>query len=300
MTDAEYEAIAARFSDDGLDGSPADTQVVSAGVGLTVAVRAGVTASVRGHAWTSGDSTVTLAIGANASGSTRVDRLVLRLDRSDWTVRAVVKAGTPGAGAPALTQETGSTGVYEIPLARVTVLNGAASVTVAREELYVGSRLIPCRSSSRPLMPRQGDHAYELDTGRVILWDGSAWKRIYSDSGLVDITSPVSVWSSEAGSVLQERNGTVSVRLGTWRRTGGTLDNNTDSRLPVLIPAAYRHPTRDQSCLVYITGLNIGRCIIYAANNGDGKAGQVWLTNKPTIATGTTLVPQSGLSWVVD
>ncbi|MEU6376822.1 hypothetical protein [Streptomyces sp. NPDC046909] len=295
----EFEKIAARFSDDGVYGVPADTQVVSAGSGLNVNIRSDVYASVRGHAWYSGTSTVTLAVGANASGSTRVDRVVARLDRSAWTVRAVVKAGTPGAGAPALTQQTGDTGVYEISLALVTVLNGASAVSVTRAELYAGARLRPATSSTRNPSPMLGELCLEMDTGRVRVWNGTAWIIVYSDSGVVGLNAPYSAWTNEVESVLQERSGTVHLRLGAFQRAGGTLADTIESRLPVIIPAAYRHPARDQYCLAYLTGANIGRIIIYS-NANDTRAGQVWLTNKPTISTGHNVLPASGVSWVVD
>lgn len=297
VTDTEYEKIAARFSDDGVWANPTDTAVVSAGSGLSVNVRLGVYASVRGHAWYSGTSAVNLAIGANSSGSTRTDRVVLRLDRSDWTVRAVVKAGTPGSGAPTLTQQTGDTGVYEIPLARVTALNGASGVSVTREELYIGTRLRPCLSSARNPNPVLGEVAYETDTGRLVLWNGSAWGTAYDNSGSVSVDSSLSAWEITVESVLEKRSGNVHLRLGTFNRRGGSLAGPSDSRLPVLIPAAYRHASRNMYATAYITGADIGRLTIYPANHE--RAGQVWLTQKPDISNGDDVLPAS-VSWVVD
>lgn len=299
VNDAEYEVMSARFSDDGVDGAPTDTAVVSAGSGLTVNVREDAHASLRGHAWTSGPSTVTLAVGANSSGSTRVDRVVLRLDRSTWTVRAVVKPGTPGAGAPPLTQQTGDTGVYEILLAGVTLLDGAASVTVTRAEMYIGARIRPALSSHRNPNPVVGEMVYETDTGRVRVWTGSTWLAALDDSGVIDITTLTAAWESTAGSVLQKRNGNVHLRLGSFVRTGGTLAADTESRLPAIVPATYTHPNRDQYGLCYISGVNVGRIIVYSKNNAE-RAGQVWLVNKPTISSGSSVFPASGLSWVVD
>ncbi|MFB7162339.1 hypothetical protein [Streptomyces sp. NPDC056242] len=297
VTDTEYEKIAARFSDDGIWGNPTDTAVVSAGSGLSVNVRLGLYGSVRGHAWYSGTSAVNLTIGANASGSTRVDRIVLRLDRSTWTVRAVPKAGTPGSGAPALTQQTGDTGVYEIPLARVTVLNGGSAVSVAREELYIGTRLRPCLSSARNPSPVLGEVAFETDTGRLILWNGSSWSTAYDSSGSVSADSALSAWEITVESVLEKRSGNVHVRLGTFKRKGGALAGPTDARLPVLIPSAYRHPTRNMYAMAYITGAEVGRLTIYPANHS--LAGQVWLTQKPDISNGDDVLP-GAVSWVVD
>ena len=298
VTDTEYEKIAARFSGDGVYGEPGDTAVVTAGVGLSVNVRSGVYASVRGHAWSSGTTTVNLPIAANSSGKTRVDRVVLQLDRSAWTVRAVVKAGTPGGSAPDLTQDTGDTGLYEVPLATVTLLSGATSVTVARGELYVGVRIRPCTSSTRNPKPARGEMCFETDTGRVRVWTGSAWTGLFDDSGTVVVNSPVSGWSIGADSVLQKRSGNVHLRLGSFQRTGGTLAGSTESRLPVMIPAAYRHPNRDQYALAYTTGLDVSRLIIYSA--ASDRPGQVWLTTHPSIDKNDYVMPGSGISWVVD
>jgi hypothetical protein len=296
VTDSEYEKMAARFSDDGVMGKPSDTQVVSAGTGLTVNVRSGVYASVRGHAWSSGTSTVTLSIAANSSGSTRVDWVVLRLDRATWTVRAVIRQGTPGAGAPAMVQDVGDTGVYEIPLAMVNLISGASTVTVTRAELYVGTRLRPCTSTNRPRLQDEGAVAYEIDTGRLIMWTGSAWSAVYDNSGVIDVNSPLAAWDIATGSILEARNGNVHLRFGSWVRAGGSLPGTTESRLPVLIPAAYRHPERDRYAIAYITGGRIGRLTIFAA--ASDRAGQVWLSQHPTMATDDAVLA-SGSSWVV-
>ncbi|MEV5607021.1 hypothetical protein [Streptomyces sp. NPDC052225] len=296
VTDAEYEKIASRFSDDGVDGDPTGTAVVSAGGGLSVNIRAEARASVRGHAWYSGGTTVNLAVGANTSGSTRVDRVVLRLDRATWTVRAVIKAGTPGGGAPALTQQTGDSGTYEIPLANVTVLNGASSVSVARAEMYVGSRCRPCTASTRNPAPDRGELGYETDTGRLILWTGSSWSSLNESSGSVSCDSPLAAWAITVESSLEMVNGTVFLRLGTWDRKGSALGATTDARLPVLIPSKYRHPNRNVYAMAYISGAQIGRVTIYPANNE--RAGQVWITQKPVIGVNDSVLPAS-VSWVV-
>ncbi|WP_112469410.1 hypothetical protein [Streptomyces triticisoli] len=298
VTDLEYERMAARFSDDGVYGSPLDAAVVSAGAGLQVAIRANVEASVRGHAWTSGISGDTHPIAANASGQTRIDRVVLRLTRSTWQVRTAVKQGSPGGGAPALTQQTGDTGVFEIPLARATVLNGANAVSVAREELYVGARVRTCTSSTRNPAPVRGEMCFETDTGDVRIWTGSTWRVVSGDSGQVVVTASVSGWSVISDSVLEMRSGVVHLRAGTFKRAGGTLAAGVDTRLPILIPAAYRHRTRDQYVLAYTSGGGIGRFLIYASNTD--RAGQAWMLEHPQINTGDNVIPQSGMSWVVD
>ncbi|MFD3714258.1 hypothetical protein [Streptomyces sp. NPDC058677] len=279
-------------------GEPGDAAVVTPGTGLSVNLRANVYASVRGHAWTSGTSTVNLPVTANSSGQTRVDRVVLRLDRSDWTVRAAVKAGAPGGGAPALTQSTGDTGTFEVPLANVTLVSGANSVTVARNELYVGVRIRPSTSSTRNPNPAPGEMCFETNTGRVRVWTGDSWAGLFDDSGQIVINSPLSAWTIGTDSVLQKRNGNVHLRLGSFTRAAGTLAGGDESRLPVLIPSAYRHPNRDQYVICYTSGIAISRLTIYSG--GSDRPGQVWLSHHPSIEKNESVLPGSGISWVVD
>ncbi|MFE5662464.1 hypothetical protein ACFQ7W_00840 [Streptomyces niveus] len=297
VTDVEYEVMASHFSGDGIYGDPTEPAVVTAGVGLSVTIRPEVVGSLRGHGWTSGSTGDTRSIAANASGQTRVDRVVLRLDRDTWTVRAVVKTGTPGAGAPTLTTGSGYS-TFEALLANVTVPNGATSVTVARAERYVGSRVRPCTSAANTdPNPRLGDLTWEVDTKRLRVFDGVSKRTLFSDSGIISVNSSLAAWSNEVESVIQERNGTVSARFGSFQRAGGTLAAGDESRLPVLIPAAYRHPSRDQYGAAIVGGTAC-RFIVHAASTS--RPGQVWLVNHPTIGKDAFLLPISGLSWAVD
>ncbi|MET8765462.1 hypothetical protein [Streptomyces sp. NPDC004658] len=295
VTDVEYEKIAARFSDNGVYGSPLDAAVVSAGTGLTVTIRPDVYASVRGHAWYSGTSTVTLPIAANSSGQTRRDRVVLRLDRSTWTVRAAVRQGASSI-APDPVQQTGDTGIYEIPLATVVIQNAAGTVTVTRSELYAGARVRPCTATTLNPNPVPGEVAVETDTGRVRLWNGTQWVLIYNSSSVITVDQPVPKWDINVSSTLEVRSGTVHLRMGSFERTGDAVAGTTPSRLPVIIPSDYQHPTRAIYALAYITGAQLGRITIYAANSDT--PGQVILTQHPTIDKGEFVLPQS-VSWAV-
>lgn len=296
VNDAEYEQLSAPFADNGVIGDPTLEPVVTAGAGLTVNLRANVAGCVRGFFWTSGDGD-TLEIAANSSGQTRMDWVVLRLTRSDWTVRAAIRQGTPGAGIPALVQDPPVTGVYEIALAQVTLLSGAGTVTVNRNELYLGTGIRPQLSSRPNSTPVRGELHYQTDTDRVALWNGSAWRNVISTSGIVSAASPLAAWSIVVEPTVELRNGSVHLRLGQFNRTGGALDGAADSRLPVLIPAEYRHPSRNQYATCYITGAKIGRVTIYPVNSAT--PGQVLLTQKPDISTGDDVLP-GNVSWAVD
>lgn len=75
------------------------------------------------------DGILGFPMGANSSGSTRTDTIVLRLNRTLNTLQGVVVTGTPGAGAPALTQIAG--GTWEFPLVDVAIPTGTTTITSA-------------------------------------------------------------------------------------------------------------------------------------------------------------------------
>lgn len=97
--------------------SPADTNV-NVGTGA---------AHVDG-AWAYNNASKTVAIAANASGSTRIDIIVLVMDTTAQTISVAVVQGTPAAGLPSLTQ---TALIYQIPLAYLTLASGFTSITSA-------------------------------------------------------------------------------------------------------------------------------------------------------------------------
>ena len=83
------------------------------------------------------ESTTNLTFADNTSGSTRIDRVVARLNVNDRKIELAVLQGTPGAGAPALTR---TATVHEMSLAQVTLANGystigAGQITDEREDV---------------------------------------------------------------------------------------------------------------------------------------------------------------------
>lgn len=183
VTDLQYEHLVAPQYTDGLIGDPSDAVLVSAsGSAMQVSLAASRYAQVRGHGWTSGATAVTLTIGANSSGNTRIDLVVLGLDRSTWNVTAYVKPGTPASTpvAPALQTDTGDTGIYEIPLAEVTVLNGAAVIAsdkVKTRHWYARpDGVASAGTDTRPPSPSPGMCLWE--SGTKYVWNGTIWERI--------------------------------------------------------------------------------------------------------------------------
>lgn len=218
VDDLSYEKLVAGQYVDGQLGSPSDTPLVYAdGSGRQVFLRAGRYAVLRGHGWTSGGTDVTLAVGANTSGSTRIDLVVLGLDRATWNVTAYVKAGTAGAGiSPALQTDTGSTGIFEIPLAEVTVPN-AASVTSAgqvkpRAWWIRSDGVASAGTDTRPPAPTTGDRLWE--SGTSYIWNGSIWERTSNLPAPVQ-TSQNATYSGTSGT-------TGIAGDSAWHRFGAT------------------------------------------------------------------------------
>ncbi|MEV4670965.1 hypothetical protein AB0K34_04860 [Actinomadura sp. NPDC049382] len=220
VSESEYEKLAARFSDDGILNGPFDSTPVVAGAGLQVLIQPGFVANVRGFAWESGSTEFPLTIDSNnLTAGTRLDWVVLRLDRSTWQVRAAVRKGTPGAGRPALVRNLWGTGVYEIPLALVSVPVGASSVDVTPYPLYVGSRI---RFATGFDEPDAAPGALRWSIGGYDSYDGSAWTRVIGDTGWINLNLDwTTVWSKTSADTcaVKLKNGIVGLKVSATRKT---------------------------------------------------------------------------------
>lgn len=198
LDEPSIENLGSSQAASGVAGTPADAAPVYAdNTGRQVKLRTGVRAWVRGRVWESDPATAeAMAVPTNTSGLPRTDRLVLRLDRSTNNVTAAVLTGTPALtpAPPALTQTFGSTGVYELPLARWTVADGYTTILAAdvtTEAWYPQpSGLVACTSTTRPLGAERvtGRSVYEYDTGRFRRWDGTDWT-FWRPRGVLSATS---------------------------------------------------------------------------------------------------------------
>lgn len=256
VTEAEYEQVAARFSDNGLYGQPGDPAPVVAGVGLTAVVRAGLIGSVRGFAWTSGTTDVSLTVDPNSSGQTRQDRVVLQLDRATWDVRAIVSKGTPGAAPPALVRQEGDTGVFQELMAHVLVPTGATSVTVTPKPQYVGSRIRSGPSGNRPLNPAMGELYYETDTGRYVGWNGSAWESLGTDDSGDATIALGPKWRQDGSNLVRRVGPVVNIDLNVL--FGAAVNEvifkaDVSNLLVGTIPPGFR-PPRNKYCVAGLSG----------------------------------------------
>lgn len=178
MANAMSIGVVESFSDATANSAANAGLVYGDSTGRKVKVAAGWSYMLRGFKWDAGSDVTVLALAANTSGKSRIDRVVLRLDRSTYTVRLAVLQGTPGdaPAAPAVTQSTSTTGIYEVPLAQVTITSNSgtglpsiAAGDVRTEYKYLMPRGSLGLSTWRSGSTQLGRFYQEWDTGRLFL-----------------------------------------------------------------------------------------------------------------------------------
>lgn len=207
--ESQYTLLFREFAGSGVLDSYGGSGLLVTGSGssLQVSIAAG-DAIVRGH-MARNDAAITVNVDTNSSGSTRFDRIVLRLDPSANEVNYYYKKPSVGAGPPTLDQS--DTSVYELPLARITVANGAANLSgaVLDERPFVNMRTGIWTSDSRPDQtgygpsPRRGQIGFNVTTGTWEYWNGSTWVN------LIPAVTAVSNWTSMGGTDYQLHVGTT-------------------------------------------------------------------------------------------
>jgi hypothetical protein len=266
ITDVQWEEMAGGFAASGIVAATSDTPVVYGdSTGMQVKVRANKLGNVSGNGWTSGPTEFTKAIGANATGSTRIDLVVLRLTRSSRAVTVEVRAGTPGAGVPSPVQDSiiAGTGIWEMPLAQVTVVSGASTISstdVVNIAPYVGSPQILYVASvpalNLILNPVPGQVAYVAAAATTYpLYQyvtGTGWRRLD--------------WNNSWGIVGGQRwsgSGVLAYYAGTntdtGLRTGNvSLLNGRRYVIDVSLPQAYSASGTDVMLYTYLQLQKVG------------------------------------------
>lgn len=268
VTEAEYQHLIP-FAADGIFGAATDL-VYANGSGLQTHVRANRYALVRGHAWSSGAAEETLAHDPNTSGQTRVDTVVVRLDRGTWDVGAAVRKGTPGAGPPALVHDDGDSGVFEIPAADVTVTNGAVSLSGDkvrnRPLLQAGGARACDKITDIQAYLTPGDIVWETSTGRWIGWTAAGGLVLYEDTGWNTVATDTDYWTPGAFALaIRRRNGTVHLRGSVERHLNKLAASDTYSHI-LTIPSGYR-PAASHLYAAWVGGGDM--CLIRLYPTGD-------------------------------
>lgn len=210
INDIQYEQLYATHTGNGLAGLPTDPAAVYAdSSGRQIKFRSGKLGLLRGRMWSSGSADFSKSVAANALSSTRIDRAVLRLDRATWKVTEEIRQGTAGAGLPALVQQPDTagagTGIWEEPLARITVVPGALTLNpadVVPDPQFLGEPVFYCTSTTRP--PHKfGRRIVETDTGKERRSDGANWYLVTDERNGLGEVGPYA--STFVGSTYFER-----------------------------------------------------------------------------------------------
>ncbi len=189
------------------------------------------------------DDLVPLEVSLNTATGARVDRAVLRLDRSGRTIGPHVIEGTPATGsntpqAPALTR---TDGVWDLPLARWTrgPLGGAIGTIVDERLFSAAAGAVASTSDHRHSALQVGGLSWETDTRRLTVYDGGSHQTLV-DANHPDVWRPLTLRSGYerstsgfAPSWRWLRPGTIELR-GTIRRANGAVlpHNSHYARVP--------------------------------------------------------------------
>jgi hypothetical protein len=225
--------------------------------GTRSAVVATGAAMIRGF-YVNGGSSVSTAIPA-ASGQNRIDRLVLRLDRTasaagNWILPVVI-TGTAGSNPQPPAPAVSTTGSYDLPICHWTSGSNGSLSAFVEDRVFMGQQTLAFESTSRPPASVIGI-GIETDTGRILRSDGSAWNVVIDDSGWVNVPL-LGHWEVGGFTPQVRRIGNVCYFRGSVVRTADALPvNNTDNNVGAMpagfIPAATHNWTTLTSATVAI------------------------------------------------
>lgn len=241
-------------------------------------------AVIRGF-FTNGSTTTSTGAPA-ASGSPRIDRLVLRLDRTAVTaanwIKPVIITGTPAASptAPAIQSSLSTSGQWDLPICQYRAETNGSLTSLIDERYKLSSPLTIMTSASRPSAspPRMG---WEIDTSRLMYSDGTTWHALASDTNWIDL-SLSSGWTQGSISLATRVLNGVCFITGEINSTTNVGADKMIASLP-----AGTKPAKTTIFEAYVTTGTTVQCIAYA---GTGRAGQLWLVDNATaVDSGETL-----------
>lgn len=295
VTDAAYERLlgpitgAGRY-DFGVTNSAYTTSLIYGdSSGRQVKALANQSAMVRGFRWESGSTPPSISLDANTSGNTRLDLIVLRLNRSTFTVRLGKTNGTPSTlpAAPAPVQDSGSAGVWELPLATVRVTSSGtsgqptiAATDVTPVDYWVTPPSYVVRNGGNLPAPTSGALLTRLDNGRTYLGNGAGYT-LLGEAGVLTKITAAGGWTNDY-IYCQRINGMTYFQC--------TLTLNISSRAPNTDVTICTLPTdfRPQQDIYAVAGMapgQVGYCL-FTASDGTVKI----ITYPQTYPNGGSLI----------
>jgi hypothetical protein len=183
-----------------------------------------------------------------ASGQDRVDRLVLRLDRTAVTAATIivptVLTGTPAASPqpPALTRSDDH--LWDLPVCRWTSKANGSLASLIDEAPRLGGQVLTAASGAQPYPP-SGRRLLVSDTQVLASLGGTTWDTVvYSDTGWQNLTlngPNAGSWSLDGACRVRARNGVVRLRFAVMRAGTSSLGvNDSNGSVPFTLPPAFR------------------------------------------------------------
>jgi hypothetical protein len=236
-TETQYSRFFRELKGTGVLGDPTGSalQVSSPSSGMQVRINTG-SAVIRGH-YVETDAIETLTL-ANGSNQARTDLVVMRLNPATNNILPAIVPGTPGGGAPALTQT--DTGIFEIALAQVAVGANVGAITSANindRRLFSPSEVGLWSTANRPASPRMPALGYNISTQKFEFWTGSQWLSLVTlnDSGEINFTfaAGTSSWSGGLVNGSIQNSKLANVSPGTVKARSSNAGNGAPTDMPI-------------------------------------------------------------------
>ncbi|GAA2141626.1 hypothetical protein GCM10009760_25990 [Kitasatospora kazusensis] len=194
---------------------------------MTVAVATGqcvvqgTMTATQGDYVVTADSAFNLTVATADATNPRIDLVCVVVQDSFYSgatdaasVQIITGAAAPTPTAPAPPGNS-------CTLAQITVPAGATTITAAviadvRQRTTARGGIIPALATSRPANVSTGQAIYETDTGRLMVWSGTAWTQLSATAAAAPWTAYTPAWT---GVTLG-----ASVAHGRYRQIGKTVD----------------------------------------------------------------------------
>jgi len=178
-TESQFSEWATNFQETGVQGSPDGTEltITVTGSDLNLTVAAGQ-AFIRGHYYI---NTSDLVIAVPTAGvNTRIDIVVVELNPETNTIVTKLVQGEAVSAdpvAPTLTQSP--TGVYQLPIATLTIPTSTVAITAGMlvdTRTFMGNRIGIWTTATRPANPTAYQTlGYNTTIGSHESWNGTSW-----------------------------------------------------------------------------------------------------------------------------
>jgi hypothetical protein len=263
VTDAAYERLMGPITGSGRYAfGPTTSQITTPLIfgdnsGRQVKAYANQSAIVRGFRWESGTTPPVLALDANTSGNPRIDLIVLRLNRADFTVRLGKTNGTPATvpTAPAPVQDPSTTGVWELPVATVKVASSGTTgqpfiqtTDVTATDWWLAPPSYVLRDGSYLPTAVNGALVHRIDNGRTYRGVGSGYA-LLGEAGAETKITVAGGWTSDF-IYAQRVNGWTNFRASVVLNVA---DRPASTALTVCaLPSGFL-PSRDVPIVCYLS-----------------------------------------------